>query len=84
MSDFTPATSFSFFASYYEALQLLDDERRLAIFDAMTAFAFEGELPAFDDVTLKLAWSLIFPNLQRSVENSVNGKKGGRPKKAEG
>lgn len=74
--------SFSFFRSYADAARLLDDEERLWLFDSMCAFAFDGVLPEADgNVREQLAWTLIEPNLKKSIENQLNGKKGGRPKK---
>lgn len=74
--------SIAFFYSYYEAAKMLSDAQRLRFYDAITGFAFAGELPDFsDDVTLRLAWSLVMPNVQASIEHRENGKKGGRPRK---
>lgn len=74
----------SFFRSYYEAGQLLDVEQRHRLYDCIFEFAFEGVAPSFDgDRMLELAWTLVQPNLQKSVDNALNGKKGGRPKKPE-
>lgn len=74
--------SISFFRSYHEAAQLLTGQQRLRFYDGIAAFAFEGEVPDFtDDTTLRLCWSLVEPNLRKSIENRQNGKRGGRPRK---
>lgn len=77
-----PPKSFSFFYSYFEALQTLSDPQRLRLVDAMLEFAFCGVVPDLaDDMTLQLAWSLIRPNLERSISNAKSGARGGRPRK---
>lgn len=77
--------SIAFFYSYYEAATMLSDAQRLRFYDAITEYAFAAVVPDFsDDVTLRLAWSLVLPNLQKSIENYENGKKGGRPRKGQG
>lgn len=74
--------SIAFFYSYHEAASLLADNQRLRFYDAIFEYAFEGVVPDFsDDVTLRLAWSLVLPNLEKSIENYLNGKRGGRPRK---
>jgi len=76
--------SIAFYRSYFEAGQLLSDEQRHRLYDAIPEFAFCGVEPDFDgDVMLQLAWSLCRPNVEKSVENALNGSKGGRPKKQE-
>lgn len=75
-------TGFTFFRSYGDASQCLPDEQRLRFYDAMRDFAFDGIVPDFtDDTMLHLAWTLALPNLEKSIQNQINGRKGGRPKK---
>lgn len=77
--------SIAFYRSYFEAGQLLSDDQRHMLFDGIAEFAFCGVEPDFDgDTMLQLAWSLCKPNVEKSVENALNGSKGGRPKKSEG
>lgn len=75
-----PINKFSFFASFYEAAQDLDDEKRLAFYDAITSYAFAGEEPDFEGV-MSTIWKLAKPNIDSSVNGQRAGGKGGRPKK---
>lgn len=80
--DAAQVNSIAFFYSYYEASQMLEDAQRLRFYDSILEFAFEGVLPDFsDDVTLRLAWTLVQPNVRKSIENHQNGKRGGRPRR---
>ena len=73
-------SKFSFFASFYEAAQDLDDEKRLAFYDAMASYAFTGEEPDFSGV-MSTIWKLTKPNIDSSINGQRTGGKGGRPKK---
>lgn len=73
------ASGYTFHQSYYEATKTLSQEHRVAIFDAMNRYAFEGADTEFEDITLAMAWNLIKPNvessLKRSKTNSENARK---------
>lgn len=71
---------FVFFDSYDAALRNLPDEDRLALYDAMCAFAFRGEEPSLSPL-LASFFALIKPTIEKSLERQENGKKGGRPRK---
>ena len=71
---------FVFFDSYDAALRNLPDADRLALFDAMCAFAFRGEEPSLSPL-LASFFALIKPTIKKSIERQENGKKGGRPRK---
>ena len=73
---------FTFFRSYHDAAQLLDDGERLQFYDAIMGYVFDGEVPTLAG-QLALAWKLIEPNLKSSIEHHLNGSKGGRPRKDE-
>lgn len=75
-----PVNKFSFFASFYEAAQDLDDEKRLAFYDAMASYAFTGREPDFAGV-MSTIWKLTKPNIDSSINGQKTGGKGGRPKK---
>lgn len=75
-----PVNKFSFFASFYEAAQDLDDEKRLAFYDAMASYAFTGREPDFTGV-MSTIWKLTKPNIDSSINGQKTGGKGGRPKK---
>ena len=71
--------------SYYEAIRPLDDVTRLAMFDAITDYAFTGALPADTNPVVSAMFSLVRPNIDASIArysaNVRNGAKGGRPPK---
>ena len=76
--------SIALYRSYFEAGQLLCEDQRHRLYDAITEFAFCGVEPDFEGgISLQLAWSLCRPNVEKSIENALNGSKGGRPRKQE-
>lgn len=72
------ANSFTFFASYYEALQYLPDEDCGAVIKAICEFVFNGNEPQFADPILKGYWALILPTLERSIKRARAGRIGGQ------
>lgn len=72
------ANSFTFFASYYEALQYLSDEESGQMIKAICEFAINDIEPAFSNPTLKGYWALVRPILEKSVKRSQAGRKGGQ------
>ena len=80
----TDRCGFTFLPSYYDALRPLPDEERLALFDAILDYAFQGKEPDLPPL-LNCCFSLLRPNVDASVRryqaNVENGKKGGRPTK---
>lgn len=76
------ADRFMFFESYYRAAQKLSDEDRLKLYDGLCSFAFDGLYPEHDSNSmLGMAFTLAFPNVEKSVKQAENALKGGRPKK---
>ena len=73
-------SKFSFFESFYEAAKGLADEDRLAFFDAVCAYAFDGEEPGFEGL-MSVVWALAKPNIDSSVKGQRSGSEGGRGKK---
>lgn len=68
----------SFFRSYHETIQKLEDPMdRLALYEAITGYVFDGTEPDFDGI-LDFAWGLIKPNLLSSVSKSKAGSEGGK------
>ncbi|WP_418256066.1 DUF6291 domain-containing protein, partial [Gordonibacter urolithinfaciens] len=65
------AEQFSFFRSYYEATEELDDAERLLFYDSLFAFAFGGVVPEFDNRYLRMAWNLVAPNVEKSIKQSI-------------
>ena len=79
--------SFIFYASFYDAIKELPNELRLEIFDAVCAYALNGDEPELSGVA-KAIFTLIKPPLAASAARYENGCKGaeygrlgGRPKK---
>lgn len=70
--------SFTFFASYYEALQYLSNEDSGQMFKAICEYALNGQEPDLYDPILKGYWTLIKPTLDISIKRSKAGRAGGR------
>lgn len=73
--------AFTFFESFYESVSILDDSDQDQFFGALVRYAFTGEYPDKMNPYLHSLFILAKPNIDKSVENHVNGKKGGRPAK---
>lgn len=71
--------SFIFYGSFLEAIKDLPDEERLKCYDAICIYALEGELPDVSGVS-KAVFSLAKPNIDSSIKNRENGRKGGKNK----
>lgn len=71
---------FSFFRSFWEGMQDLENEERLALYDAMTLYAFTGQEPEFKGA-MRALWKFSKPNIDSSIKGQSTGAKGGRPKK---
>lgn len=77
------ADGYRFHRSYHDALKGRSAEERLALFDAMNAFAFDGVDTEFEDPNLAMAWDLIRPNIDSSLKRSqtnANNARGGKAK----
>lgn len=76
---------FKMYPSYYEVIRPLPDDQRLAMLDAIMDYAFMGTEPNGLSPILNGYFTLIRPNIDKSVRQcnaSVNnGGKGGRPPK---
>ena len=73
-------TKFSFFESFWDAASDLDDRNRLALYDAICAYAFTGCEPDFKGI-MSTIWKLVKPNIDSSIKGQRTGGKGGRPPK---
>lgn len=84
--------TFAFYWSFKDALLDMPDNDKLAIYEAITNFAFFGIEPDGLAPVVRLAWKLIRPQLEASirrydtcVSNGIKGKGfgklGGRPRK---
>lgn len=70
--------NFIFYRSFYEAISAYTDKDRLALYDALSEFAFEGIEHDFDDMK-KVMYKMAIPQIAASIKNYKAGKKGGRP-----
>lgn len=65
------------YRSYYEvAKKITNPEARLAFYDAIDAYRFEGELPE----NLPFEADLAFTAIKANIDADVNRKQGGAPK----
>ena len=71
------ASSFTFYQSYYEALQYLTDDDCGKMFRAICEFALCDKTPEFDSPILKGYWTLMLPTLERSIKRAEAGRLGG-------
>lgn len=75
--------AFPFYWSFKDAILELDDSEKLAIYEAITDYAFMEKEPQHLSPIGKLAWKLIRPNLDASMHRyetcRINGAKGGNP-----
>ena len=74
--------SFIFYSSFSMAVSELSDADRLAVYDAIAAYALTGEMHDLSGVP-KAIMTLIRPQLDANNRRYENGCKGGRPKSAE-
>ena len=78
------ADRFTFFESYYRAAQKLPEEEKLAFYEGLCALVFDGEFPEVaPGSSADMAYTVILPHVEKSIEMSERGKKGGRPRKSD-
>lgn len=66
---------FTFFRSFQEAIDQCQEKDQLALYRSIVNYALDGKEPSFDNPLLKLAWTLIKPNLHNGWVRSRNGRK---------
>ena len=71
---------FTFFRSYWEAIEELNEQETGKLIKAMCQYVFKEEEPNVSGKT-KMCFSLMKPYLDANIKKSNEGKKGGRPKK---
>ena len=71
--------AFTFFKSFYEGAQALDDEDRLAFYDAIAKYALTGELPELNGAA-KACFIFAKPVLDSNRAKAEAGKRGGQAK----
>lgn len=76
------ADRFTFFESYYRAARKLPEDERLAFYEGLCSLAFDGVFPEYEPGSkTDMAYTVILPHIQKSIDMSDRGKMGGRPKK---
>ena len=82
MVDLEPRKSFSFFISYWEAIEELPEKEQLPVLKAIIKYAFFDEEPTHFKGIKRAVFLLVKPTLDKSKQKSVNGKQGGSKTKA--
>ena len=72
--------SFTFFQSFADAANMMNDTDRLAFYDAIVGCAIYGEETDALPPAAHLVFTAIKPILEANVRDRDNGSKGGRPK----
>ena len=72
--------SFIFYRSFFESINELESNDRIALFEAICAYALDGIEPTMKGPA-KAIFMLIRPQLDANTRKYVNGCKGGRPPK---
>lgn len=75
-----PRKYFPFFAAYYEAAQHLSAKDRAAFYEAVINYSFTAKEPVLKGQA-EMCWILVKPYLEKSMDDFLNGSKGGRPRK---
>lgn len=70
--------SFVFYRSFYESIACLDDDDRLACYDAICEYALNGTTPD-ENVVAEAMLMMAKPSIDKNNERFLNGKLGGRP-----
>lgn len=71
---------FTFYRSFQEAIEQCDEKDQLALYRAIVYYGLDQKEPIFNNPLLRLAWTLIKPNLYANWVRYDNGRKGGAPK----
>lgn len=73
--------SFIFYRSFYDAIEDLDDKKRLKMYDSIVKLALKNEENENLNGICKQLFILIKPQITANNKRYEDGKKGGRPKK---
>lgn len=76
--------SFSFFISYWEAIEELPEKEQLPVLKAIIKYAFFDEEPTHFKGVKRAVFLLVKPTLDKSKQKSASGKRGGSKPKANG
>lgn len=71
--------SFTFYKNYYDIIKYLKDEDKLTMLNAILEYVFEDKEPCLEGLNLGI-WNNIKMPLNTTVNNIINGSKGGAPK----
>lgn len=71
-----------FYPSTYEACQVLDREDRLKAYEAIIEYGCAGKIPENLPPIVQAIFIMAKPTIDAAEQKRENGKKGGRPKKA--
>ena len=77
---------FFFYSSFYEAIQLVPDESKLNLYQALSEYAILGKEPQINgwELALFTTWKINVDKANSRRDASIqNGSKGGRPPKSE-
>ena len=76
--DRSNVTKFSFFRSFYDALELMSVDEGYKFVMALCKYAFEGELTTeFDHPLAEALYRNVIPTIGKSIERQMSGAKGG-------
>lgn len=84
MVDLESRRSFSFFISYWEAIEELPEKEQLPVLKAIIKYAFFDEEPTNFKGVKRAVFLLVKPTLDKSKQKSASGKRGGSKPKANG
>lgn len=71
--------SFTFYLSFEEAISELGNREQLILYKAIAQYSLFGKEPDSLTGVAKMVWKLLFPVLNKSRTNYLNGLKGGAP-----
>ena len=75
--------AFVFYRSFYEAIRHLPDKADKAdIYEAIASYALDGVEPQLAGTSAAI-FTIVKPFLDKNIQRSINGRKGGRPKQNE-
>ena len=75
---------FTFYRSFWEAVQSLPKKDRLPVLEAIISYALDGDVPSSLSQSQNAFFLLVKPNLDASRKKAANGKQGGSKQKANG
>lgn len=77
-------SQFTFYRSFWEAVQSLPKKDKLPVLEAIISYALDGVTPSGLSQSQSAFFLLVKPNLDASRKKAANGKQGGSKQKANG